>query len=52
MPKNAPLSLSIQREIKKHRIHVESEIDKPMGQLGKAISVSSKYVNNRLQLLG
>ena len=34
MQKNTPLSLSIQREIEKHRLHVESEIDKSMGQLG------------------
>jgi hypothetical protein len=34
MPKNVPLSLSIRREIKKHRIHVESGMDKPMDQLG------------------
>ena len=34
MPKNAPLSLSIQREIEKHRLHVDSEIDNSMGKLG------------------
>jgi hypothetical protein len=34
MRKHTPLSLSIQREIEKHRLHVESEIDKSMGQLG------------------
>jgi hypothetical protein len=34
MRKHTPLSLSIQREIEKHRLHVESEIDKSMSQLG------------------
>jgi hypothetical protein len=34
MQKNTPLSLSIQREIEKHRLNVESEIDKSMDKLG------------------
>ena len=34
MRKHTPLSLSIQREIEKHHLYVESEIDKSMGQLG------------------
>jgi hypothetical protein len=34
MPKHTPLSLSIQREIKKHRLNFESDIDKSMGKLG------------------
>jgi hypothetical protein len=32
--KHAPLSLSIQREIEKHRLNIESEIDNSMGKLG------------------
>jgi len=34
MQKNTSLSLSIQREIEKHRLNVESEIDKSMDKLG------------------
>ena len=34
MQKNIPLSLSIQREIEKHRLNMESEIDKSMDKLG------------------
>jgi len=34
MQKNIPLSLSIQREIEKHRLNMESEIDKSMDRLG------------------
>ena len=34
MQKNIPLSISIQREIEKHRLNMESEIDKSMHQLG------------------
>lgn len=34
MQKHTPLSLSIQREIEKHRLNMESEIDKSMGKLG------------------
>ena len=34
MQQNIPLSLSIQREIEKHRLNMESEIDKSMNQLG------------------
>ena len=32
--KHTPLSLSIQREIEKHRLNIESEIDYSMGKLG------------------
>jgi len=34
MHKNTPLSLSVQREIEKHRLNLESEIDKSMVRLG------------------
>ena len=34
MKKNIAFSLSIQREIKKHRLNVESEVNKSMNELG------------------
>jgi hypothetical protein len=34
MQKLTPSSVSIQREIERHRLNIESEIDKSMGKLG------------------
>ena len=34
MQEHTPMSLSIQREIEKHRLNIESEIDNSMGKLG------------------
>lgn len=47
MKKNTPLSLSIQREIEKYHLNVESEIDKSMNRLGFGTLLSRSGIHKQ-----